>query len=65
MKKSTLALKVLDLVKQSLLQDMLYPFDTLVIEMWLCRHENVQVMERGINRVRDQQSNITSLSRQP
>ena len=65
MKKSTLALNVLDLVKQSLLQDMLYPFDTLAMEMWLRRHENVQITERGINRVRDQQSNITSLSGQP
>lgn len=34
MKKSTLALNVLDIVKQRSLQNLLYPFDTLVeIEM--------------------------------
>ena len=66
MKKSTLALTVLDIAKQRPLQDLLYPFDTLVgMDMWLCRNGNVQVTERGIDRVRDQQSNIASLSRQP
>lgn len=32
MKKNTLALNVLDIVEQSPLRDLLYPFDTLVME---------------------------------